>query len=448
MQKKLEKQRAFFRSGRTIPLAFRKKALKRLGRAIRQHEKEIYAALREDLNKSKTETFMCEVGMTLAELSYMLKHLEGWAKKKYVRSPLAQFSATSFTVKEPYGVALIMSPWNYPFMLTMEPLIDAIAAGNTVVVKPSAYAPETARVLADVLVGCFAPEYVAVVQGGREVNADLLDNRFDVICFTGGKTVGRIVMEKAAKFLTPVCLELGGKSPCLVDSTANLKVAARRIVFGKFLNCGQTCVAPDYLIVESAVKDKLLSLIDAEIKRQFGENPLENPDYGRIVNRKHFERLTSLCPTAKSNPETLQIAPTVIKDATLDHPAMGEEIFGPLLPVLTVEKIAEAKEIVAQNPMPLAFYLFSSNTKTQKDLTTGVQFGGGCVNDTIIHLATSEAGFGGVGESGIGAYHGKTGFETFTHVKTIVDKKTFLDLPLRYQPYASWKDKLIRLFVR
>lgn len=448
MREIIDAQRRFFETGKTLDVKFRIAALKRLKQSIKAFEPRILDALKADLGKSATEAYMTEVGMTLAELSFMLKHTKKFARKRSVKTPLAQFYAKTYELRVPYGVALVMSPWNYPFMLTMEPLIDAIAAGNTVVVKPSAYAPETARVLADVLAGCFAPEYVAVVQGGREVNADLLDNRFDVICFTGGKTVGRIVMEKAAKFLTPVCLELGGKSPCLVDSTANLKVVARRIVFGKFLNCGQTCVAPDYLIVESAVKDKLLSLIDAEIKRQFGENPLENPDYGRIVNRKHFERLTSLCPTAKSNPETLQIAPTVIKNATLDHPAMGEEIFGPLLPVLTVEKIAEAKEIVAQNPMPLAFYLFSSNTKTQKDLTTGVQFGGGCVNDTIIHLATSEAGFGGVGESGIGAYHGKTGFETFTHVKTIVDKKTFLDLPLRYQPYASWKDKLIRLFVR
>ncbi len=448
MREIIDAQRRFFETGKTLDVKARIAALKRLKKGIKAFEPQILSALKADLGKSATEAYMTEVGMTLAELSFMLKHVKKFARKRFVKTPLAQFYAKTYELRVPYGVALVMSPWNYPFMLTMEPLIDAVAAGNTVVVKPSAYAPETARVLADLLADCFAPEYVAVVQGGREVNADLLDNRFDVICFTGGKTVGRIVMEKAAKFLTPVCLELGGKSPCLVDSTADLKVAARRIVFGKFLNCGQTCVAPDYLIVESKIKDRLLGLIDAEIKRQFGENPLQNPDYGKIVNRKHFDRLTGLCPTAKNNPETLQIAPTVIADATLDHPAMGEEIFGPLLPVLTVEKIAEAKKIIAQNPMPLAFYLFSSNAKTQKELMTSVQFGGGCVNDTIIHLATSEAGFGGVGESGIGAYHGKTGFETFTHVKTIVDKKTFLDLPLRYQPYASWKDRLIRLFVR
>ena len=293
MQKKLEKQRAFFRSGRTIPLAFRKKALKRLGRAIRQHEKEIYAALREDLNKSKTETFMCEVGMTLAELSYMLKHLEGWAKKKYVRSPLAQFSATSFTVKEPYGVALIMSPWNYPFMLTMEPLIGAIAAGNCAVVKPSAYAPATSAVIRRILRACFPEEYIFVVEGGRAENQALLDQRFDYIFFTGGVTVGKEVMAKAAKHLTPVTLELGGKSPCVVDRTANLELAAKRIAFGKLLNAGQTCVAPDYVLVAREVEDAFV----AALQKQFDQlcpDPLHSAEYVHIVNQKHFDRLTGL----------------------------------------------------------------------------------------------------------------------------------------------------------
>ena len=289
MQKKLEKQRAFFRSGRTIPLAFRKKALRRLGRAIRQHEKEIYAALREDLNKSKTEAFMCEVGMTLAELSYMLKHLEGWAKKKYVLSPLAQFSATSFTVKEPYGVALIMSPWNYPFMLTMEPLIGAIAAGNCAVVKPSAYAPATSAVIRRILRACFPEEYIFVVEGGRAENQALLDQRFDYIFFTGGVTVGKEVMAKAAKHLTPVTLELGGKSPCVVDRTAKLELAAKRIAFGKLLNCGQTCVAPDYILVERSVKDEFLVYLKKWIVRMYGADATENDAYVKMINRgKHL----------------------------------------------------------------------------------------------------------------------------------------------------------------
>ena len=332
MQKKLEKQRAFFRSGRTIPLAFRKKALKRLGRAIRQHEKEIYAALREDLNKSKTETFMCEVGMTLAELSYMLKHLEGWAKKKYVRSPLAQFSATSFTVKEPYGVALIMSPWNYPFMLTMEPLIGAIAAGNCAVVKPSAYAPATSAVIRRILRACFPEEYIFVVEGGRAENQALLDQRFDYIFFTGGVTVGKEVMAKAAKHLTPVTLELGGKSPCVVDRTAKLELAAKRIAFGKLLNCGQTCVAPDYILVERSVKDEFLVYLKKWIVRMYGADATENDAYVKMINQKHFDRVTGLIDPEKvifgggRNERTMQIQPTILDDVTAEDAVMQEEM--------------------------------------------------------------------------------------------------------------------------
>ena len=454
MQKKLEKQRAFFRSGRTIPLAFRKKALKRLGRSIRQHEKEIYAALREDLNKSKTEAFMCEVGMTLAELSYMLKHLEGWAKKKYVRSPLAQFSATSFTVKEPYGVALIMSPWNYPFMLTMEPLIGAIAAGNCAVVKPSAYAPATSAVIRRILRACFPEEYIFVVEGGRAENQALLDQRFDYIFFTGGVTVGKEVMAKAAKHLTPVTLELGGKSPCVVDRTAKLELAAKRIAFGKLLNCGQTCVAPDYIYCDKEIKDELIRQIQKQIKKQFGSTPLNNKNYGKIINEKHFSRIHNLIDPNKvvcggdSNPGTLQIAPTVMDHVTFQDAVMQEEIFGPVLPILTYDSLDEAIVNINSMAHPLALYIFTSNKEVAEKVTSHCGFGGGCVNDTIIHLATSEMGFGGFGESGMGSYHGKDGFNTFSHYKSIVDKKTWLDLPMRYQPYRKVYEKLLRKFLK
>ena len=453
MQKKLEKQRAFFRSGRTIPLAFRKKALKRLGRAIRQHENEIYAALREDLNKSKTEAFMCEVGMTLAELSYMLKHLEGWAKKKYVRSPLAQFSATSFTVKEPYGVALIMSPWNYPFMLTMEPLIGAIAAGNCAVVKPSAYAPATSAVIRRILRACFPEEYIFAVEGGRAENQALLDQRFDYIFFTGGVTVGKEVMAKAAKHLTPVTLELGGKSPCVVDRTAKLELAAKRIAFGKLLNAGQTCVAPDYVLVAREVEDAFV----AALQKQFDQlcpDPLHSAEYVHIVNQKHFDRLTGLMASGQIvyggsiDPAALRIAPTILRNVSPDSPVMQEEIFGPILPILPVSSIDEAIAFAAARPHPLACYLFTKDRALQRRVLDTLPFGGGCINDTIIHLATSAMPFGGVGESGMGGYHGRAGFETFSHYRSIVDKKTWTDLPIRYQRYDEMKEKMLRRFLK
>ena len=427
MQKKLEKQRAFFRSGRTIPLAFRKKALKRLGRAIRQHENEIYAALREDLNKSKTETFMCEVGMTLAELSYMLKHLEGWAKKKYVRSPLAQFSATSFTVKEPYGVALIMFPWNYPFMLTMEPLIGAIAAGNCAVVKPSAYAPASSAVIRRIVRAGFPEEYIFVVEGGRAENQALLDLRFDYIFFTGSERVGQLVMKKAAETLPPVTLELGGKSPCIVDESAALRISARRIAFGKFVNAGQTCVAPDYVLVDRRVKDEFVIALGKQIRKMYGDEPLKNPEYPCIINEKHFQRLLALMkshPIAYGggiNVELRKIAPTIVVLDSLNDPLMKEEIFGPILPVLTYSSLDEAIRTVESHPHPLALYFFSEDKKAQKKVLDLCHFGGGCINDTIIHLATSAMPFGGVGESGMGGYHGVEGFKTFSHTRSIVD---------------------------
>ena len=370
-------------------------------------------------------------------------------------SNLANFPSSARAVFEPYGVVLVMSPWNYPFMLCMEPVIGAIAAGNCCVVKPSAYSPATSAVIHTILSEVFPPEYVAVVEGGRAENAALLEQRFDYIFFTGGVTVGRLVMEKAAVHLTPVTLELGGKSPCIVTADCDLKVAARRIVFGKFLNCGQTCVAPDYLLVDQSVKEPLLALIQKEIARQYGPDPLANPDYGKIINRKHFDRLCGLIDPAKvvcggqTQPDALRIAPTLLDHVQPGDAVMQEEIFGPLLPVLTYKSLDEAAQFIQSREKPLALYLFTRNRKAERLFAEYVSFGGGCVNDTIMHLSVPSLGFGGVGRSGMGSYHGRKSFETFSHEKSILKKPFWPDLPLRYQPYTNaLYQKMIRIFLR
>ena len=447
-------QRAYFAKGETLDLSFRRSALQRLKAAILAHENDINAALRADLNKSASETYMCETGMTLAELSYVLAHMNRWAKPCRVLTPLAQFHARSFTVKNPYGVTLIMSPWNYPFMLTMEPLIGALAAGNCCVVKPSAYAPVTSSVIRTIISECFPPEYVAVVEGGRRENQALLDQRFDYIFFTGGVTVGKEVMRKAAEHLTPVSLELGGKSPCIVDATAKLDLAAKRLAFGKLLNCGQTCVAPDYLLIDRKVKDEFLALLKKHITAMIGEDALQNEDYVRMVNRRHYDRVLSLIDPAKvvfggkGDPDSLHIQPTVMDNVTAEDAVMQEEIFGPILPVIAYDSIDEAIAFINEREHPLALYLFSEDKATQNRFLHAVPFGGGCINDTIIHLATSRMGFGGVGQSGMGSYHGKRSFDTFSHEKSIVQKSTWMDLPVRYMPYSTIKDKLLRIFLR
>lgn len=382
----LQKQRAFFAEGHTRPESWRRQILQNIQTGMEAYENQIMEALKEDLGKSSSESYMCEVGLVREELKYMLKHLHRFMRRRHAVTPLAQFASSSYMVPEPYGNVLVMSPWNYPFLLSMDPVIAAVAAGNTVILKPSAYSPATSRVMAELFAEYVAPEAVTVITGGRQVNADLLDQKFDYIFFTGGKTVGQMVMEKASKYLTPVTLELGGKSPCIVDETADLKLAARRIVFGKYLNLGQTCVAPDYILVHESVKDKLMMLLQ-------------------------------------------------------------EEIFGPILPMLTYKTRQEVMDFVEFNPRPLALYLFSSDKEWQKQVLSGLRFGGGCINDVVIHLATTAMPFGGVGESGMGSYHGKYGFDTFTHYKSIVDKKTWLDLPMRYQPYSKQKDAMIRRFL-
>ena len=450
----VETQRAYFRTGATLPVCTRIQALMRLKKCIQAHEAEINAALKADLGKSSFESYMCETGLVLSEITYMLKHVRSLAREKTVATPLAQFHSRSYQKPSPYGVSLIMSPWNYPFLLTMDPLADAIAAGNTVVLKPSAYSPNTSRLIGRIVRKCFAPELVSVVTGGRAENTCLLKERFDYIFFTGSQTVGQEVMRQAAAHLTPVTLELGGKSPCIVDKTANLKLAARRIVFGKFLNCGQTCVAPDYIYCHRTVKEELVKEIKKQITRQFGTDPLASENYGKIINEKHFCRLLSLIDYDKVTAGGMtditgqRIAPTVMENVTFSDAVMQEEIFGPVLPVLTYDSLDEAVRTINSRPHPLALYLFTRDKLTARKVMAQCSFGGGCVNDTIIHLATSEMGFGGFGESGMGSYHGKDGFRTFSHYKSIVDKKLWLDLPMRYQPYRRVYDKLIHLFLR
>ena len=447
------RQRAYFAQNATLPLEFRREALDKLERAIAQREGEINDALRADLGKSASESYMCEVGMTLSELRFMRSHLRAFARKRRVLTPLAQFHASSYTVRTPSGVVLIMSPWNYPFMLTMEPLVGALAAGNCCVVKPSAYAPATSAVIGKLIADCFPPEHVCVVEGGRAENQALLHQTFDYIFFTGGVTVGREVMRCASEHLTPVTLELGGKSPCIVDSTAKVKLAARRIAFGKLLNCGQTCVAPDYLLVDRRVEGELIACLAQEFERM-APDALRNDSYVHMISRKHFDRVMGLIDPAKvafgghGDAQTLRIEPTILRGVSAEDPVMQEEIFGPVLPVLTYDTLDEAIDFVRSRPHPLALYFFSEDKAAQRRILRETAFGGGCINDTIIHLATSRMGFGGVGQSGMGSYHGKKSFDTFSHEKSIVNKKTWMDMPVRYMPYTKLKGKLLRIFLR
>lgn len=448
------RQRKYFRTGATLPVGTRLTALRRLYAAISENEKDIHDAIRKDLGKSNFESYMCETGLVLEEISYMLKNTGRLAREKGVRTPLAQFHSRSYQKPSPYGVVLIMSPWNYPFMLTLSPLVDALAAGNTAVVKPSAYSPHTSEVIRRILTQCFPAHYVSVVTGGRAENTCLLGEHFDYIFFTGSQAVGKEVMRNAAEYLTPVTLELGGKSPCIVDQTANIRLAAKRIVFGKYLNCGQTCVAPDYVYCHRAVKDRLVKEIQKQIQKQYGRQPLDNPDYGKIINEKHFDRLLGLMDEnklvygGKADRKSLRIEPAVLDNVTFSDPVMQEEIFGPIMPILVFDHLDEVIHKVNAMPHPLALYIFTSDKKAAAKVLSRCGFGGGCVNDTIIHLATTEMGFGGFGESGMGAYHGKTGFDTFTHYKSIVDKKTWIDLPMRYQPYRKICEKMVRFFLK
>ena len=445
-------QRSYFHTGQTKDVAFRLQALQTLRTALLEHQQQIYAALKADLNKSEFESYMTELGMVLDELRFVIGHTRRWARKQHVPTPLAQFYGSSFKVAEPYGVTLIMAPWNYPLQLSLEPLVGALAAGNCVVLKPSAYAANTSKILSELIAECFPPEYVTVVLGGRQENTDLLKQRFDYIFFTGSVGVGKVVMESAAQYLTPISLELGGKSPCIIDPSADLKVAARRLAFGKLINAGQTCVAPDYLFVHASVKDELLGYLKAEIRNFYGANPLDNPDYPKMINEKHFNAVMALLEGqhilmgGESN-ERLQIAPTLLDQVDPASPVMQEEIFGPILPVMTFEKIDEVIQFVSAREKPLALYLFTRDKTVERRVLRELSFGGGCINDTIVHVATSHMGFGGVGNSGMGDYHGKASFDTFSHYKKVVKKAFWIDLPFRYFPVSKSKFKFLKFFL-
>lgn len=449
----VNRQREYFYSGETAGISFRLNALETLDKTIRAHEQEIFEALKRDLNKAPFETYMTEIGIILDEIKYMSKNIKSWCRNKKVKTPLSHFKSTSYIISEPYGVVLVMSPWNYPFQLTIAPLLGAIAGGNCVILKPSEYSVHTSRLLSRIIGESFDERHITVLEGGTEVNRQLLQESFDYIFFTGSASVGRIVMEAAAKQLIPVTLELGGKSPCIVDQDARVDIAARRIIWGKCLNSGQTCVAPDYLYVHREVKKELIEAMKRYITEFYGEDPCNNEEYPRIINERHFNRLRALMDRGTIlaggyvNTGTLQISPTIIDHVTWEDPVMQEEIFGPVLPVLEYDSISEVTAEINRHPKPLALYLFTNNRPVEEEVLRNVSFGGGCVNDTIIHLASSHLPFGGAGASGIGGYHGKWSFDTFTRQKSILKKSTLFDIKLRYAPYGN-KLKLLKKIMR
>lgn len=434
----VNKQKEFFRTEQTKDINFRIASLQKLREAIRFKEKEIMAALREDLNKSDFEAYTTEIGFVLAELRFTINNLRSWAKPKKVKTPKTHFGSTSYVYSEPYGTALIIGPWNYPIQLAIGPLIGAIAAGNCAIIKPSELTPKTSELLEELIRNLFPENYISVVQGGVETSQALLKEKFDYIFFTGSVAVGRIIMEAAAKKLTPVTLELGGKSPCIVHNDAKIKLAAKRIAWGKFTNAGQTCIAPDYLYLHKSIKDRFLTQFKQEIEELYGKQPLENPNFTRIVNRSHFDRLRSYLNNGetylggKTEPEKLTIEPTVLANVSWDEPIMEEEIFGPILPVLEYDNLSDVMEAIHRQPKPLACYIFTESKSIQDKILNNVSFGGGCVNDTIYHVASPHLPFGGVGNSGIGAYHGKSSFDTFSHKKSVLKQTTRFDIPVRY----------------
>ncbi len=454
ISKLIQSQRVFFNSDVTKDVRFRTDALERLYDAIVMNEEDILKALKEDLNKSSFEGYMSEIGMVRDEIRHFIKHMKRWSKPKRVPTPLAQFPSKSYIMAEPYGVVLIMAPWNYPFQLCIEPLIGAIGAGNCAVIKPSAYAPATSKIIAQIIEKIYPSDYIAVVEGGRKENSELLENRFDYIFFTGSTNVGKTVMEAASKHLTPISLELGGKSPAIIDKSANIPLFAKRIAFGKYLNAGQTCVAPDYVLVHESIKNEFVEALKISIKDFFGNNPLLNDNLPKIINEKHFLRLLDLMKNenivigGRNDKTRLLIEPTVMTDITYDSAIMQEEIFGPILPILAYNDINDVISDLKTREKPLALYIFSTNSYIQKKITNSLSYGGGCINDTIVHLATSKMGFGGVGYSGMGSYHGKFSFDTFTHYKGILNKSNWLDLPMRYHPYDEKNFKMIKMFLK
>jgi aldehyde dehydrogenase (NAD+) len=438
----ISQQREYFSSGKTKELNFRIAQLKRLKQAIVQNFEVIAQALKADLNKPQFEAYITELIVT-KEIDYALKHINSWIKPKKVAIPLEQFPGYGTIRAEPLGVVLVIGAWNYPIQLILSPLVGAIAAGNCVVVKPSENAPHTSKVLASIIQQNFDESYIALVEGDKEISAQLLEEKWDRIFFTGSNAIGKIVMAAAAKHLTPVTLELGGKSPCIVDTDIDIEVTARRIVWGKFVNAGQTCIAPDYLLVNKAIKPQLLVAIANYIKEFFGDNPEYSPDYARIIDDKQFYRLTNLLKDGEiviggeTNAAERYIAPTVIDKVSLEDTVMQTEIFGSILPVIAYESLTEAIALINQQPKPLAIYLFSKNKNLQQQVCSQTSSGGVCINDTLMQFGVSSLPFGGVGDSGMGSYHGKASFDTFSHYKSILNKFFRLDFNLRYPPYQG-----------
>jgi len=448
-------QHEFYYTGATKSVEFRKEQLSRLKKAIQHHEKEIVQALYKDLRKSEFEAYATEVGFVLDSIGYMMKHLDEWMKPVQVKTPLHLLPAKSFIMREPYGSVLIIGPFNYPFQLVMEPLIGAIIGGNCAVLKPSESTVHTTQVISKIISSTFPPNYIRVVEGEKEETSALIHAPFDFIFFTGSVAVGKIVMKAAAERLTPIALELGGKSPAVIDHTANLEVAAKRIVWGKFVNAGQTCVAPDYLLVHHEVKDKLVHLLKKTMSDFYGKDIQQSSDYGRIVNQRQFDRLKDLIQkegqfiSAGGNvdSEDLYIEPTLLEGVTWDSPSMEDEIFGPILPIMTYDRLETAVRQIRKLPKPLAAYFFSENEKATNYFLEELPFGGGCINDTISHVGSSHLPFGGVGPSGMNAYHGKTSFDAFTHAKSILKKSTKLPVNIIFPPYKN-KVKLVKSLLR
>lgn len=446
----IRQQRQFFAAGKTKDLAFRIEQLKRLKQAVLDNKTAIMDALKADLNKPTFEAYATEIGV-IREIDYALKNIKSWVKPKKVSTSIDLFPSSAQIYPEPLGVVLIIGPWNYPFQLMISPLVGAISAGNCATIKPSEMAANTSRVVREIIEKTFEPAYIAVVEGGVETSQQLLAEKFDHIFFTGGTKIGQIVMQAAAKNLTPVTLELGGKTPCIVDTEVNLEHTAKRIVWGKFINTGQTCIAPDYLLVDRSIKKDLLAGIENCIKEFYGEDPAKSPDYGRIINPKQFDRLAGLLKDGeiitggKTNREDRYIAPTVIDQVSWDAPIMEDEIFGPILPVLEYTDLTDAIAKINDRPKPLALYLFSKNKEKQQRVLQETSSGGVCINDTVMQVGVSELPFGGVGNSGIGSYHGKASFDTFSHQKSVLKRSFLLDLDWRYAPYQGKLDLLKKI---
>lgn len=453
IEKILKHQRSYFKSGNTLDVSYRKKLLKLLSKEIKLRDNDIHEALFKDLGKPYVETLTSEISVLLKDINYLIKNISNWSRPRRIASTPLNFPSSDWILAEPYGCTLHISPWNYPFQLALGPLVGAVAAGNTVVLKPSENAPHTSKIVAQILEKVFDNGFVAVVQGGPEVASLLLNKRWDYIFFTGGVEIGKIVATAAAKNLTPTTLELGGKNPCIVDESANIKISARRIVWGKFFNCGQTCIAPDYIIVHHSIQSDFVEALKNEIARAYGNKVIQSKDYGRIVNKNHFNRLTKLLINQKvifggqSEIDSLFIAPTLVEVDHLDSELMRHEIFGPILPILSYSNMDEVHDVIHSFEKPLSFYMFSQRKKVAKKMLAMHSYGGGAINDTIVQFANPKLPFGGVGHSGMGSYHGKASFDTFTHYKPYIYRSTWFDIPIRYAPYKN-KGKLIKRFLK